>query len=47
MIYKQDYKVVVHWDTNGNMYWELFRKDEPVLVSEEEKELVKSVLKLE
>lgn len=45
-MFKQDYKLVVNWDTNGNMYWELFKKGEPVIANEKEMELVKSTLKL-
>jgi len=47
MIYKQDYKIVVTWDINGNLYWMLYRKGIPVNANEEEMELVKSVLKID
>jgi hypothetical protein len=46
MIFKQDYKLVVNWDINGTMYWQLFKKGEPIIPNENEKELVNSVLKL-
>lgn len=46
MIYKQDYKLVVTWDTNSNMYWMLYRKGLPVNANEEELALVKSILKI-
>ena len=46
MIYKRDYRIVVSWDINDNMYWTLFRKGIPVQANEEEMELVNSVLKL-
>lgn len=42
MLYKQDYKVVINWDINGNMYLEYFKKGTPIIPTKEEKEFVLS-----
>lgn len=41
MIYKkQDYKMVINWDINGNLYFELYHKGVRKFMDEKETEFI-------
>lgn len=44
-MFAQDYKLVICWTPDKKPYWVLYRKGAPVSPSEEEMELIKSIMK--
>ena len=43
-MYKQDYKLVISIDINGEIYWQMFRKEEPIYPIGNEKVLIKEMI---
>lgn len=43
-MYNQDYKIVISADINGEIYWQMFRKGEPIFPTENEKILMKEMI---
>lgn len=43
-MYKQDYKLIVSADINGEIYWQMFRKEEPIYPTGDEKVLMKEMI---
>ncbi len=43
-MYKQDYKLTISSDINGEFYWQMFRKGEPIYPTADEKLLMKEMI---
>lgn len=43
-MYKQDYKLTISSDINGEFYWQMFRKGEPINPTADEKLLIKKMI---
>ena len=43
-MYKQDYKLTISSDINGEFYWQMFKKGEPIHPTADEKLLMKEMI---
>lgn len=39
-MYKQDYKIIIQFDRNGELYWDVYKKGEPYYIGNNISELV-------
>lgn len=39
-MYKEDYKIVIQFDKNGELYWDVYKKGEPHFIGNNVSELV-------